>query len=101
MEWCHVASNGASGEILLMWDRRVVSKIDECMGSYVVACSVRNVEDGLVWAFAGVYGPSSHNFRRFIWEELAGLLSIWDMPWYIVGDFNATIFHSERRGVLV
>ena len=53
MEWCYVASNGASGGILLMWDRRVVSRIDECMGRYVVACSFRNVDDGLVWAFAG------------------------------------------------
>jgi hypothetical protein len=93
-----VASSGASGGILLMWDRRVVSKIDECMGRYVVACSFRNVEDGLVWAFAGVYGPNSNNFRRFMWEELTGLLSIWDMPWCIGGDFNATIFHSERSG---
>jgi hypothetical protein len=64
-----VASNGASGGILLMWDRRVVSKIDECMGRYVVACSFRNVEDGLVWAFAGVYGPNSNNFRRFMWKN--------------------------------
>jgi exonuclease III len=52
-EWCHVASNGASGGILLMWDRKVVSKIDECLGRYLVACSFRNVEDRLVWAFEG------------------------------------------------
>jgi hypothetical protein len=43
-----VASNRASGGILLMWDRRVVSKIDACLGSFVVACSFRNVEDGMV-----------------------------------------------------
>jgi hypothetical protein len=93
-----VASNGASGEILLMWDRKVVSKVDECLGRYVVACSFRNVEDGLVWAFAGVYGPNSNNFRRFMWEELAGLMSLWDMPWCIGGNFNVTLFHSERSG---
>jgi exonuclease III len=97
-EWCHVASNGASGGILLMWDRRVVSKLDECMGRYVVACSFRNVEDGLVWAIAGVYGPNCNNFRRFLREELAGLMSLWDMPWCIGGDFNVTLFHSERSG---
>jgi hypothetical protein len=95
-EWCHVASNGASGGILLMWDCRVVSKLDECMGRYVVACSFRNVEDGLVWAFAGVYGPSCNNSRRFLWEELAGLMNLWDLPWCIGGVFNVTLFHSER-----
>jgi hypothetical protein len=95
-EWCHVDSIGASGGILLMWDRRVVTKIDICLGSYVAACSFRNVEDGLMWAFAGVYGPNSLCFRRFLWEELARLLSIWDMPWCIGGDFNAIILHCER-----
>jgi exonuclease III len=31
-EWCHVDSIGASGGILLMWDRRVVTKIEVCLG---------------------------------------------------------------------
>jgi hypothetical protein len=97
-EWCHVASNGASGGILLMWDRRVVTKIDECLGRYVVACSFRNVEDGMIWAFAGVYGPNNNSYRRFLWDELAGMMSLWDLPWCIGGDFNATLFHSERSG---
>jgi hypothetical protein len=97
-EWCHVDSIGASGGILLMWDRRVVTKLDVCLGNYVAACSFRNVEDGFLWAFAGVYGPSRHNLRSFLWEELAGLLSIWDLPWCIGGDFNATIFLNERSG---
>jgi hypothetical protein len=93
-----VDSIGASGGILLMWDRRVVTKIEVCLGNYVAACSFRNVGDGLVWAFAGVYGPTCNSLRRFLWEELAGLLSYWDLPWCIGGDFNATIFHNERSG---
>lgn len=26
-----------------MWDRRVVEKIEECVGRYVVACSIKSV----------------------------------------------------------
>jgi exonuclease III len=96
VEWCFVAAEGASGGILLMWDRRVVSKIDVCLGSYVAACCFKNVEDGLVWAFTGVYGPNRDNLRRRLWEELAGLMSLWDMPWCIGGDFNVTLYHNER-----
>jgi hypothetical protein len=55
---------GGLGGILLMWDRRVVSKIGLCLGSYVVACCFRNVENGLVWTFVGVYGPNKDNLRR-------------------------------------
>jgi hypothetical protein len=98
VEWTYVASVGASGGILLMWDRRVVSKIDVCLGNFVVACSFRNVDDGMEWAFAGVYGPNRDANRRQLWEELAGLMCIWEMPWCIGGDFNVTLFHNERSG---
>jgi hypothetical protein len=57
VDWCHVAANGASGGILLMWDRRVVSKIDVCRGSFVVACSFKNVD--------GWFGVG---FRRGVWS---------------------------------
>jgi endonuclease/exonuclease/phosphatase family metal-dependent hydrolase len=98
VEWSYVASHGASGGILLMWDRRVVSKVDVCQGSFVAACSFRNVDDGMEWAFAGVYGPNMDAHRRQLWEELAGLMCIWELPWCIGGDFNVTLFHNERSG---
>jgi hypothetical protein len=96
VDWCYVASRGASGGILLLWDRRVVSRIDSCMGNFVVACKFKNVDDGLEWAFAGVYGPNRDNLRWRLWEELAGLISIWEVPWCIGGDFNVTLFLDER-----
>jgi hypothetical protein len=80
VEWCHVDSVRASGGILLMWDSRVVVKVDVCLGNFVAACSFRNVEDGLEWAFAGVYGPNRDSHRRHLWEELVGLLCLWEVP---------------------
>jgi endonuclease/exonuclease/phosphatase family metal-dependent hydrolase len=77
-------------------DRRAVSRIDSCLGRFVVACKFRNVEDGLVWAFTGVYGPNRDHVLRWLWEELAGLLSLWEVPWCIGGDFNVTLYFDER-----
>ena len=96
-EWCNVAYVGALGGILLMWDKRVVTKKDVCVGNFVAASSFKNVDDGLEWAFAGVYGPNRDTLRRLLWEELAGLMSLWDVPWYIGGDFNITLFQGEVR----
>jgi hypothetical protein len=76
VEWCHVAFVGASGGILLMWDRRVVAKADVYLGNYMATCSFRNVDDGLEWAFAWVYGPNRDSHRRYLWEELAGLMCL-------------------------
>jgi hypothetical protein len=30
----------------------------------VAACSFKNVDDGFVWAFTGVYGPNRDNMSR-------------------------------------
>jgi exonuclease III len=40
VDWCYSGANGASGGILLMWDKRVVEKVEECIGRYTVACSL-------------------------------------------------------------
>jgi hypothetical protein len=47
-----------------------------------VGVSFRNVEDDSTWAFAGLYGPNIDTFRRSLREELAGLFSWWDLPWW-------------------
>jgi hypothetical protein len=54
-----------------MWDRRVVEKIEECMGRFVVVCSFRCVTENFEWAFAGVYGPND-DVERCLWNELVG-----------------------------
>ena len=89
---------GASGGMLLMWDRRVVEKREECMGGYTFACSFKNVEDQFEWVFflGGVYGQNGDVEKRDLWEELAGLMSVWEAPWCIEGDFNIVHFPSER-----
>jgi hypothetical protein len=98
VDWCYVASNGASGGILLMWDKRVVSRLEMEVGDYVVACMFKNVVDGFEWAFARVYGPNDNSDRRWLWDEMAGLLSFWELPWVLGGDFNVIRFPSERSG---
>jgi exonuclease III len=39
VDWCYVAAAGAAGGILLMWDKRVVTKLNTEAGECVAACS--------------------------------------------------------------
>lgn len=48
--------------------------------------------------FSRVYGPNDDSGRRILWDELAGVFTMWDLPWCIGGDFNVTRFSSERLG---
>ena len=88
MDWACLGSVGASGGILVMWDRRVVEKVEEAIGQYSVSCKFQNVEDQFEWAFSGVYSPNADIDRRFMWDELSGVCSWWGVPWCVAGDFN-------------
>lgn len=68
-------SRGALGCILVSLDRRVVERIEECVGNYTVECKFRSVSDKFEWAFSSVYGPNSDVDSRLLWEELARLIS--------------------------
>jgi hypothetical protein len=75
VDWCCLDSCGASGGILIMWDKRVVEKVDVCVGVFTLAVSFRNVADHFEWGFAGVYGPNFRIDMMGLWDELAGILS--------------------------
>jgi hypothetical protein len=66
VDWCCLDSSEASGGILIMWDKRVVEKVVECVGDYTLVVSFRNVDDDSSWAFAGVYGPNSYRDRKLL-----------------------------------
>uniref|UniRef100_A0A2N9HVH9 Elongation factor P C-terminal domain-containing protein n=1 Tax=Fagus sylvatica TaxID=28930 RepID=A0A2N9HVH9_FAGSY len=98
VDWLYLGSDGASGGILIMWDRRVVAMTDSAVGHFSISCKFRNVLDQKEWAFSGVYGPNINRERNTMWEELAGVVTWWGVPWVVGGDFNAIRFPSERLG---
>jgi hypothetical protein len=53
VDWCYMGVSGASSCILIMWDRWVVEKIDECVGRYTIACFLRNNDDNFLCVFGG------------------------------------------------
>ena len=58
VDWVYLSSIGTSSGILVMWDRRVVEKLEEAVGDFSVSCRFRNVGDNFEGAFSGVYGPN-------------------------------------------
>jgi hypothetical protein len=94
VDWCYVAFTRG---ILLMWDRKAVIRLEMEMGDCVAACTFKNVMDGFEWAFAGVYGPNGDFDRHLLWDELAGLLSWWNMLWYIEGYFLGLVWQATTH----
>ena len=54
---------GSAGGLLICWDKRTLEVLEMEVGNLSISCRLRNVEDGLVWIFTGVYGPFSREDR--------------------------------------
>ena len=57
------------------------------VGSFLVLCLFRMVEDGYQWVFSRVYGPIERSLRESFWEELGSISGLWEEPWCVGGDF--------------
>ena len=55
-EWRAMEAEGTARGILVFWDTRKLELVEAEIGHFSVTCMFKNVEDGFLWAFTGVYG---------------------------------------------
>ncbi|RVW20243.1 hypothetical protein CK203_110271 [Vitis vinifera] len=81
LDWRALDADGATGGLLICWDKRSLEVVDWKEGQYSLSCRFKNVEDGVVWVFTGVYDTFTKEEREGLWEELGAVRGIWDEPW--------------------
>ena len=80
VDWAVLDAVGTAGGVLLLWDKRVVEKIDFFVGRFSVSCLWRGVCDGFTWVGTGLYGPTCDVTRQDLWAELRGIRQRWSNP---------------------
>ncbi|KAJ9700063.1 hypothetical protein PVL29_005748 [Vitis rotundifolia] len=86
IDWRALNAIGTAGGVLICWDKRSMEILEWEEGQFSISCKFRNVVDGVVWVFTGIYGPLSREERECLWED----------PWCLGGDFNTILYQSER-----
>ena len=94
--WGAVDARGAAGGVVVFWDKRVLELVGLEVGIFSISCRFKNCEDGFMWFFTGVYGPTMKRYREPFWEELGAIRGLWSDPWCISGDFNVIRFPNEQ-----
>ena len=79
-DWRVVEAKGSAGGILVFWDTRKLELVEAELGHFLATCMFKNVEDGFLWAFTGVYGPVKRCKRELFWEELGAVKGLWEGP---------------------
>ena len=64
LDWGAVNAEGASGGIMVFWDKRSLELVDLEIGLFSVLHRFRNVGDGFLWTFFGVYGSVLSGLRE-------------------------------------
>ena len=98
MDWAILEADRTAGGILIMWDKRILDKVEVVVVTFSVSVKWQRVEDGFIWACSGVYGPNENNERGHMWDELVGIQQYWRIPWCCFEEFNIVCFPSEHRG---
>jgi hypothetical protein len=57
---------GASGGILLMWDKHAIECIKEMMRTFSISCKFKYLLDQFDWTLSGVYGSKALFVGRVI-----------------------------------
>ena len=63
VDWVALDVVQTAGGVLLMWDRRVLERLEVLVGSFFVSDRWLGVGDSFSWACSGVYGPNDYNAR--------------------------------------
>ena len=91
---------GASGGVIVMWDKTTFSLVSSVQGEFSITCFFRTVQGGFNWAFTGVYGPQVRIDKLRFWEELRSIKDNWSGPWCLGGDFDEVLYTQERSSGL-
>ena len=76
VDWVAFDAVNTVGGILIMWDKRVVEKLDVMLGKFSVSCYWWGLVDGFNWVCSRVYGPHSDDGRSQFWVSYPLFISV-------------------------
>lgn len=66
----HKEATGSSGEILILWDKRVCKGEMVENGTQCITGKLTGVNEDFCWYISAVYANCNREIRRVLWEEL-------------------------------
>ncbi|KAL4387555.1 hypothetical protein GQ457_09G021080 [Hibiscus cannabinus] len=98
---CFSPSKGSAGGLLCMWDGDWFIAEDLFVKERFIAITGKLKSNGWQCGFLNVYGPSVDSKKREFFGELLSFLNLYNIPWFVGGDFNSYLNVEEKSGCLV
>ncbi|GKU90664.1 hypothetical protein SLEP1_g4631 [Rubroshorea leprosula] len=98
MDWVAKSSLGASGGLIIIWNRAVLQKVSVFEGEGYIGIQGLWGADALPCFLCNVYSPCDLERKRSVWRELEQMIRKNKGCWCLGGDFNAIRSLQERKG---
>ena len=99
--WCLLYNydHALLGRIWVCWNPREVNIAAMLCTDQAILCHIMVLKDNSSFFCSAIYALNIQIDRRVLWSHLQGCADyVGSMPWFLVGDFNTTIFASEKNG---
>ncbi|KAJ0984926.1 hypothetical protein J5N97_003282 [Dioscorea zingiberensis] len=95
-EWAAIPAQGMSGGIITFWKQEVgmVTPIAHTHSSLHLIISSEKPKQ---WILSVIYNSQHVHVQKSLWNDLS-VFSTFNLPWVILGDFNAILNNEENRG---
>ncbi|KAJ0976534.1 hypothetical protein J5N97_012008 [Dioscorea zingiberensis] len=95
-DWAAIPAQGMSGGIIILW-KKGVGRVTPIASSRFSLHLVLSTDKPKHWVVTVIYNAQSLIMQNRVWKELSLMASL-DLPWILVGDFNAILSNEEHRG---
>ncbi|GKV53234.1 hypothetical protein SLEP1_g59770, partial [Rubroshorea leprosula] len=99
-DWAMQKSQGNSGGLLCIWNKRSFVKKRVFEGKGFIGISGEWGSKQLSCNMVNVYAPCDKKEKVLLWEEMGSLVSNQGGRWLLAGDFNSVRSIIERKGKL-
>lgn len=88
---------GFAGGIWCLWKRNRIAIDVLSTSKYCILLKI-NPRSHDPWLLSVVYGSPQERIRDDLWNELRVTQANYNLPWCVVGDFNAVLHPHEKEG---
>ncbi|KAJ0981709.1 hypothetical protein J5N97_009964 [Dioscorea zingiberensis] len=95
-EWAAIPAQGMSGGIIILWKQRI-GMVTPITNSRFYLHLILSTEKPKHWVLTVIYNAQSLILQNRVWNDLSYMSSL-NLPWVLVGDFNAILTTEDHRG---
>uniref|UniRef100_A0A2N9H9T4 Reverse transcriptase domain-containing protein n=1 Tax=Fagus sylvatica TaxID=28930 RepID=A0A2N9H9T4_FAGSY len=88
LDWVALNAVNTARGVLLMWDKRMLEKVDSLIGTFSVSYCWKSLSDGFEWVSSGIYGPNFDGLRSVLWGELVDVRQRWNVSCPVMIEFS-------------